>query len=166
MLSTRLSLSCLVLAAALAAPARADEAQIARGEYLVGIAGCGDCHTAGYFFGKPDMSRRLGGSDVGFEVPGLGTFIGPNLTPDPQTGLGTWTTAEIVTAFTTGVRPDGRELAPPMPWRGYASLTAEDATAIAMFLQSLPPVVNDVPGPFGPDEAATSFVMRVVPPGG
>jgi hypothetical protein len=48
----------------------ADDAQIARGEYLVTIGGYNDFHTPGYFFGNPDMSRFLGGSDVGFEIPG------------------------------------------------------------------------------------------------
>ena len=48
----------------------ADDAQIARGEYLVTLGGCNYCHTPGYFLGKPDMSRFLGGSDVGFEIPG------------------------------------------------------------------------------------------------
>ena len=58
------------------------------GKYLVTISGCNDCHTPGYFFGKPDMSRFLGGSDVGFEIPGLGVFVGPNITPDRETGIG------------------------------------------------------------------------------
>lgn len=150
----------------LAGPALADDTLIARGEYLVGIVGCTDCHTPGHFLGQPDFDRHLGGSDVGFEVPGLGTFLGPNLTPDRETGLGAWTTAEIVAAITTGVRPDGRVLAPVMPWMGYSTLTNADALAIASYLQSLPAVVNEVPGPFGPDEATTSFVMRVIPPGG
>lgn len=161
----RLQLS-LVLAAALSTPGLADETAVARGEYLVAIAGCGDCHTPGYFLGQPDFERHLGGSDVGFEIPGLGAFYGPNLTPDPETGLGKWTEAEIVTALTTGVRPDGRELAPVMPWRGYARLTPEDAAAIATYLTSLPAVSNDAPGPFGPADTPTSFVMRIVPPGG
>jgi mono/diheme cytochrome c family protein len=59
-----------------------------RGKYLVTFGGCLDCHTPGYFFGKPDFSRYLGGSDVGFLLPGLGIFVGPNLTPDKETGLG------------------------------------------------------------------------------
>lgn len=160
------SFALALVAAFVSDPARADEAQIARGEYLVGIAGCGDCHTPGYFLGNPDFGRFLGGSEVGFEVPGLGTFYGPNLTPDLETGLGTWSTGEIVTAITAGVRPDDRALAPVMPWRGYSKLTAEDAVAIALYLQSLPPVTNEVPGPFGLDESATSFTMRVIPPGG
>ncbi len=142
----------------------ADKKAIERGKYLVTFGGCFDCHTAGYFFGKPDMARYLGGSDVGFEMPGLGVFVGPNLTPDPETGLGKWTEAQIVTALQTGKRPDGRELAPIMPWRSFANLTKSDAQAIAAYLKSLKPVAHQVPGPFGPDEKAPVFRMRVVPP--
>jgi len=129
------------------------------------LAGCNDCHTPGYFLGKPDMARYLGGSDVGFAIPGLGVFVGRNLTPDKETGLGAWSTAQIVAALTTGKRPDGRELAPIMPWRAFAGLTKSDAIAIAKFLQSLKPVKNAVPGPFGPTEKPTTLVMKVVPPG-
>ncbi len=142
----------------------ADKKAIERGKYLVTFGGCFDCHTAGYFFGKPDMARYLGGSDVGLEMPGLGVFVGPNLTPDPETGLGKWTEAQIVTALQTGKRPDGRELAPIMPWRSFANLTKSDAQAIAAYLKSLKPVAHQVPGPFGPDEKAPVFRMRVVPP--
>jgi mono/diheme cytochrome c family protein len=141
----------------------AQQAQADRGKYLVAIAGCNDCHTPGYFFGKPEMDRYLGGSEVGFEIPGLGVFHGPNLTPDPETGLGNWNIGQIVTALQTGKRPDGRELAPIMPWRAFANLTKDDATAVAVFLKSLPPVKNKVPGPFGPNEKPTAFVMKVVP---
>jgi mono/diheme cytochrome c family protein len=144
--------------------ASAAESPVERGKYLVTIAGCMDCHTPGYFFGKPDMARFLGGSEVGFEIPGLGIFHGRNLTPDKETGLGNWSKDQIVTAIQTGIRPDGRELAPIMPWRAFANLTKQDAEAIATFLQSLPPVKNKVPGPFGPSEKPTSFVMKVVPP--
>ena len=63
-----------------------------------------------------------------------------------------------------GARPDGRILAPIMPWRSFANLTKSDALAIAAFLKSLPPVRNAVPGPFGPAEKPTSFVMKIVPP--
>jgi mono/diheme cytochrome c family protein len=142
----------------------ADRAQIERGKYLVTLGGCVDCHTPGYFFGKPDMARMLGGSEVGFEIPGLGVFHGPNLTPDKETGLGAWSEKEIVTAIQTGKRPDGRELAPIMPWRAFAELRRDDAQAIAVFLKSLPPVDNKVPGPFGPSEAPSAFVMKIVPP--
>ena len=93
------------------APAEADS-PVARGKYLAAVAGCNDCHTPGYFFGKPDAARFLGGSEVGFEIPGLGVFHGPNLTPDKETGLGNWSSEQIVTAIQTGFRPDGRGLAP------------------------------------------------------
>jgi mono/diheme cytochrome c family protein len=137
---------------------------IERGKYLVTFGGCFDCHTPGYFLGKPDMARYLGGSDVGFEIPGLGVFVAPNLTPDPDTGLGKWTEEEIVAALQTGRRPDGRELAPIMPWRAFANLTKSDAQAIAAYLKSLKPVSHQVPGPFGSDEKVPVFRMKVVPP--
>ena len=138
--------------------------RVARGEYLARLGGCNDCHTPGYFLGKPDPSRFLGGSDVGFDLPGMGTFIGPNLTPDKETGLGTWSRDEIVTAIQTGVRPDGRILAPIMPWRAFAGLTKSDAGTIADYLKSLPPVSHKVQGPFGPDEAPPVPRMMVVFP--
>jgi mono/diheme cytochrome c family protein len=143
----------------------ADKKQIERGKYLVNLGGCFDCHNPGYFFGKPDMARYLGGSEVGFEIPGLGVFVGPNLTPDKETGLGNWSEAQIVAALQTGKRPDGRELAPIMPWRALAQLTKQDAYAIAAYLKSIPAVKNKVPGPFGPGEKLPVFVFRILPPG-
>src|SRR5262249_2674130 len=99
-----------------------------------------------------------------FELPGLGVFHGPNLTPDKETGLGGWTDAQIIDAFQKGTRPDGRMLAPIMPYHAFANLTPQDAKAIVAFLRSIPPVKNKVPGPFGPTEKPISFVMKVVPP--
>ena len=154
----------LLLAVLVPGTARADEAQVERGRYLAQISGCSDCHTPGYFLGQPDTARFLGGSDVGFEIPGLGTFYGPNLTPEP-TGLGNWSADEIVTAIRTGATPDGLGLAPVMPWPNLSALSDEDAYAIAAYLQSLDPVANEVPGPVPPGEPAPAFVMRVVPPG-
>jgi mono/diheme cytochrome c family protein len=158
------TLALLAIAASDPAHAQTSRAEIARGKYLVGFGGCIDCHTPGYFFGKPDMPRALAGSEVGFEIPGLGVFYGPNLTPDKETGLGNWSKAEIVTALQKGQRPDGRVLAPIMPWKAFANLTRRDAEAIAAYLKSLKPLANEVPGPFGPNEKPTSFVMKVVPP--
>ena len=142
------------------------QTQVERGKYLATIGDCVDCHTTGYFFGKPDMAHYLGGSDVGFEIPELGTFVGPNLTPDKETGLGAWTSEEIAAALTTGVRPDGRILAPIMPWHALAHLTKPDLLALIAYLRSLPAVKYKVPGPFGPSEKPTVFVMKVVPPEG
>jgi mono/diheme cytochrome c family protein len=141
----------------------AASAQTERGKYLVTLGGCSDCHTPGNFLGHPDKTKFLGGSDVGFSIPGLGVFVGRNLTPDKETGLGKWTTKQIITAFTTGVRPDGRVLAPIMPWEALSHLTKSDAAAIAAYLKSLPPVSHAVAGPFGPSETPTVFVMTVLP---
>ncbi|HEY4173233.1 MAG TPA: cytochrome c [Rhodopila sp.] len=152
-----------VLLAAFSISAQAASPQVERGKYLVTIMGCTDCHTPGHFFGHPDEARYLGGSDVGFGIPNLGVFVGPNLTPDDATGLGKWTAQQIVTAITKGERPDGRFLAPTMPWRGFAALTQPDALAIAAFLKSLPPVHNKVAGPFGPNETPTVFVLSPQP---
>jgi len=73
---------------------------------------------------------------------------------------------QITTALTTGARPDGRILAPIMPWRALAHLTKPDVTALVAYLRSLPPVKHKVPGPFGPSEKPPVPVMKVVPPEG
>ena len=159
-------LCALSLTAAAVATSVSADPRVERGRYLAEIGGCLDCHTPGYFFGKPDMARYLGGSEVGFEIPGLGVFVGPNLTSDKETGLGNWSEDQIVVAMTKGQRPDGRELVPIMPWRALAKLTREDAYAIAAYLKSLPPVKNKVPGPFGANEKPTTFVIKIVPPEG
>lgn len=148
----------------LAAPS--SDTQVARGRYLVRIAGCNDCHTPGYFLGKPNMNRYLAGSDVGFPLPRGGLVVGRNLTPDKETGIGNWTIEQIAAAIRSGVRPDGRVLAPIMPYASYANLTSEDATAIAVFLKTLPPVRNKIPGPFGADQIPTTFRWQLLPPPG
>jgi hypothetical protein len=164
-----LALALILAGACVALPLRAanaaDAQQIARGKYLVGLMSCTDCHTPGHFLGKEDATKYLGGSDVGFAIPGLGVFVGPNLTPDKDTGLGNWTAAQIATALTKGETPEGRILAPPMPWRNYASITKADALAIAAYLKTLPPVQHQVAGPFGPTQTPTTFVMTVLPGG-
>jgi mono/diheme cytochrome c family protein len=139
--------------------------QIERGHYLAIVAGCNDCHTPGFFLGKPDSARYLGGSDVGFEIPGLGVFAGRNITPDKETGIGNWTDEDIATALTMGKRPDGRQLAPIMPYPSFANMTKEDVAAIIAFLRSIPAVKNEVAGPFKPGEKVSIFTFRVLPPG-
>jgi mono/diheme cytochrome c family protein len=158
-------LPLIVAIAILGLPAlpAAAETQVERGKYLVTIAGCNDCHTPGALLGKPDFARTLGGSDVGFGIPAVGVFVGQNLTPDKETGLGNWTADQIVASITTGVTPDGRKLFPVMPWPELSHLTPDDAQAIAAYLKSLPPVNNAVPGPFGPKEVPSTFVSVTVP---
>ena len=141
------------------------ESPVERGAYLVVIAGCNDCHTPGFFFGKPDPEKYLGGSDVGFEIPGLGVFNGRNITPDKETGIGNWTDEEIATALTMGKRTDGRQLAPIMPYPSFINMTKEDVAAIIAFLHSIPAVKNEVAGPFKPGEKVSIFTFRVLPPG-
>jgi hypothetical protein len=114
--------------------------------------------------GKPDPARALAGSEVGFGIPELGIFYPPNLTPDPETGIGKWTIAELVTAIRTGVRPDGRELAPVMPWRAYAALTDADANALTAYLKSLKPVRFQAPPPTAhADKAPGPYLAPVIP---
>lgn len=158
MLAMSVALICLV------SPAIADEAQIERGKYLVNFGGCNDCHTPGYFLGKPDMAQYLSGSDVGLSLP-TGVFVGRNLTPDKETGLGNWTKEQIITAFSAGKRPDGRELAPNMPWEAFSRLTDTDKDAIASYLQSIPAVRHAVPGPFAPNETPTVMTFVLIPGG-
>ena len=154
----------MVLAAYLVASSARGEAPVERGRYLVGIMDCTACHTAGSLAGKPDPTKYLAGSDIGFEIPELGIFYPPNLTPDHATGIGAWSEQDIVTALRTGTRPDGRELAPIMPWRSYAALTDDDVHAIAAYLKSLPAVAHAVPPLAGPSEKAPAPYMTVVVP--
>ncbi|MBN9508559.1 MAG: c-type cytochrome [Alphaproteobacteria bacterium] len=155
-----LTMVALLLASA---GAMANDA-VKRGAYLVHIMGCGDCHTPGYFLGKPDLAHPLSGSDVGFEIPGLGIFWGPNLTPDPETGLGKWSAADMITAIRTGVTPDGRKLAPIMPSANFATLTDADAQAVAAYLRSLPPTKHAVSGPTKPGETPAGPYFKIVVP--
>jgi mono/diheme cytochrome c family protein len=106
----------------------------------------------------------MAGSDIGFEMPGLGVFYPPNLTSDAETGLGSWSAEEIVAAVTTGVRPDGRELAPIMPWHAYSALAPGDAAALAAYVKTLPAYTFKAPGPFGPTETPTAPFLRVIVP--
>ena len=134
-----------------------------RGEYLSHVMVCVECHTPGVLSGG-ERGPDLAGSEVGYGIPFLGVFHGPNLTPDMETGLGSWSEDEIVLAIRTGERPDGRILAPSMPWRAFAKMTDEDAYALAAYLKNLAPVSNQVPGPFGPSETPTSFYYNFVFP--
>ncbi|SMF09470.1 Cytochrome c [Tistlia consotensis] len=159
----------LTLAAALVgvmspgAPARADQALVKRGAYLVQIMGCGGCHTP-----MPTSAQAhpaaLSGATVGFEMDGLGVFYPPNLTSDKETGLGNWSAKDIETAMRTGVRPDGRELAPVMPWQAFSVLTPDDMAAVIAFLQSLAPVKHQVPEPVGAGaKAPLPYYATVMP---
>jgi mono/diheme cytochrome c family protein len=147
-----------------AAPSVSAESLVERGQYLAHIMDCGGCHHTGAFTPQPNLETPLAGSDIGFEMPGMGYVYPPNLTPDVETGLGTWSDAEIITAFTTGARPDGRQLAPVMPWMSYAHISADDASALVAYLRSLTPVKHKVPGPFAVTDKPTAPYFTVLAP--
>jgi mono/diheme cytochrome c family protein len=135
-----------------------------QGEYLATIMDCGGCHTAGALAGQPDPALHLAGSTIGFEIPSLGIFYPSNLTPDADTGLGSWTEADIIKALRTSVRPDGRELAPVMPWRSYAKLTDSDIQSLASYLKNLKPIKNPVPHIAASSETATGPYLTAALP--
>jgi mono/diheme cytochrome c family protein len=125
------------------APDPSDKA--ARGAYLVNsVMGCTDCHTpVDPATGAPRPDKYLAGRQP-YEGP-WGIVYGGNITPDRETGIGTWTEEEITRAITTGVRKDGRRLI-FMPWFNYVALKPEDAEAIVYYLKNvLPAVRNEIP---------------------
>ena len=161
MLASRSSIAFAVVTAAAmfvwnSIPAPAQDA-VARGKYLVGFGGCNDCHTPGYFFGKPEMARYLGGSEVGFEIPGLGVFHGPNLTPDPETGLGNVDGRGDLPSHSDR-RAAGRARSSRRSCRGRRSRRADQRPTpwriASLISRACRPVKNKVPGPFGPTETA------------
>ena len=139
------------------------EQKIGRGRYLVTVASCGDCHTPGTLYGAPDSSRSLSGSELGWVGP-WGTSYPSNLTPDPETGIGKWSEGDIIKAIKRGVKPDGSPVLPPMAWPNLAHLTDGDASAIAAFLKSIPPVVHAVPANVRPGQKALGPVIVFPPP--
>jgi mono/diheme cytochrome c family protein len=157
--------------------ATSDAAKVARGKYLVTIGSCNDCHTPwkmGDNGPEPDMSRMLSGHPQSVVIqaapappggPWMATmsaddtaWAGPwgvsftrNLTPDKETGLGSWTEQEFIATIRNGrERGIGRELLPPMPWPNLAQATDEDLSAIWAYLQSIPAISNRVPDPIPP----------------
>ena len=157
------ALAALASSLLLTAAAQADE-QLDRGKYLVTIMDCAGCHTPWTPEGMPDFAKALQGANYGFELPGLGVFVPPNLTFD-KTGLGDWTDEQVIAAITQGERPDGRILAPIMPYHSYSALTPDDAKALVAYLRSLPPAVYDAPGPWGPSEKPTLPYLTMKMPG-
>jgi mono/diheme cytochrome c family protein len=137
--------------------------QLQRGEYIANITGCNDCHTPGTLYGSPDFSRALSGSELGWQGP-WGVSYPRNLTPDPATGLGSWTDAEIERALRSGVKKDGSPLLPPMPWPDFAHMTQEDMGALIAYLRSIPPVVHKVPDIVPPGAKATGSIIVLPPP--
>ena len=149
------------------------QSPVERGQYLVTVAGCGDCHTPfkmGANGPEPDMSRMLAGHPAEMALPPApaaqgpwlwsgaatntafagpwGVTYAPNLTPHKETGLGLWTEDQFLRAMRTGKhwgQPDNRPILPPMPWQNYARMNADDLKAIYAYLRSVPSVANLAP---------------------
>ena len=115
----------------------ADVAQVERGKYLVTIGICAACHTPRDANGELNWAMRLAGGRAG-------ALNAPNLTPDPETGLGNWTDDQIVDAIRNGKRPDGSAVRPPMGVFFYRELSDRDVRSIVAYLRGLPPVKNRV----------------------
>jgi mono/diheme cytochrome c family protein len=127
----------------LPAPPASD--RVAYGRYIVtALAHCFECHTGPDAKGEPDFARLMGAG--GFTItlaPGM-TVRTANITPDPETGIGKWSDADIKKALTEGVRPDGRHLSPPMPYPFFKNMTSADLDAVIAFLRTIPPIRNAV----------------------
>jgi hypothetical protein len=158
--------------------------QLKRGEYLVTIGGCHDCHTPWIMQPNgvpgPDMTRALSGhpqqlpitEQVKFDSDRWGyagaatntAFSGPwgvsfarNLTPDRMTGIGIWSFDIFKNTIRNG-RHWGvaRPLLPPMPWFNYRHMTDEDLYAVYAYLRTLPPIRNEVQEPLPPQTASAN----------
>jgi len=144
-----------------AAAAAANEDAVTRGEYLVRAGGCFSCHTAA-------GGKKLAGGRA-FSTP-FGTFYSPNITPDPETGIGRWTDAQFLRALREGVRPDGANYFPVFPYPSFTGITDSDALAIKAYLFSLPPVhrenlTHDVRFPFSWRFLQTGWKLLFFTPG-
>jgi mono/diheme cytochrome c family protein len=125
--------------------------QLERGSYVVNtIMACGNCHSPRDAQGKLTPDNALSGG-VKFITPAF-VATAPNITPDPETGLGAWTNEEIKHALMEGLRPShgplaGTPLAAVMPANFYKALLPEDIDAIVIYLRSLKPVRSTAPDP-------------------
>ena len=135
---TSWALGCIA-AIAVASSALA-QTPVERGSYLVnGILTCGNCHTPRTTSGAWDMSKQLSGrprtwDEVTFKVNAA------NITPDPETGIGKWSDADVKAAILLGHRPDGTKLARTMPFAAYNGMSSDDVNAIVDYLRSLKPL--------------------------
>jgi mono/diheme cytochrome c family protein len=127
-------------------PPKAPTSGVARGEYLVKAVGhCGECHTPRTMTMASDNSRFLAGTPKGPEDQAI-----PNITPDPDTGLGKWSVEEIADYLGSGNKPDGDVAGGLMgeviegTLAGYKDMTKPDLLAIAQYLKSIPAVRNKI----------------------
>jgi mono/diheme cytochrome c family protein len=123
------------------------DARMARGEYLVEAgAHCFHCHSD-HDMSNPEAPVIQAKKGAGWElpIPELGTITAPNITPDKDTGIGSWSDDEIARAVQEGIDKDGKALFPVMPYDSFRNLDEEDLASIIVYLRSIPPVRNTVP---------------------
>jgi len=126
---------------------------LARGEYLaIHVSPCLDCHSKRDFskFSGPIVpgTEGMGGevfdqAHLGIPIPG--TIYAKNITPDPETGIGTWTDDEIMRAMTQGISKNGDTLFPLMPYVHFNHLAKDDLLSIIAYIRTLKPIKNKVP---------------------
>ncbi|MRX48934.1 diacylglycerol kinase [Paracoccus sp. S-4012] len=119
-----------------------------RGEYVFHGAGCASCHSAPGAEGEDQL--RLGGGQA--FVSDFGTFYAPNISPDPEHGIGRWSDADLVNVLLHGIGPEGH-LYPAMPYDAYEEMTLNDMVSLRAFMATLPTVASEnraheVPFPF------------------
>jgi mono/diheme cytochrome c family protein len=122
------SLLAMVAPAWAQAPSAAD---LARGKYIYGATGGCGCHTA------PKQPINAGGRKY---EGGFGTVYSTNITPDPKTGIGSWTDEQIITAIRLGRRPNGERLVPIHPYPVFNGMAEGDLKALTAYLRTIPPV--------------------------
>ena len=140
---TRLAAIAAIASASGLFPAHG-ETSLERGTYLMkSIVACGNCHTP-----KGPKGEIPGMELAGFpklEVTPVFTANAPNITQDFESGIGSWTDAQIVTSIREGRRPDGSIIGPPMPIGLYRGLSDTDVNAIVAYLRTVRPVKNEIP---------------------
>lgn len=123
-----------------------------RGERIFWAGGCAACHADAKAEGAAKLV--LGG---GQEFPSpFGTFVAPNISPDPKNGIGGWTVADLANAMLRGVSPDGRHYYPVFPYASFANAELQDVADLHAFLQTLPPVAT----PSQPHKVGFPFNIR------
>ncbi|MEN3792871.1 cytochrome c [Fulvimarina sp. MAC3] len=120
-----------------------------RGEQIFWAGGCASCHAGGDAEGEDKL--RLGGGDP--IKSDFGTFHAPNISPDPEAGIGSWNFVDFANAVKKGVSPDGTNYYPAFPYSSYERISDQDLTDLWAFMQTLPAVAgrapeNDIPFPF------------------
>lgn len=105
-----------------------------RGEQVYHAAGCGSCHMADKATGA-DQRMLSGGQRF---ATAFGTFLAPNISPDPDNGIGGWTTEQFATAVLDGISPEGEHYFPAMPYAAYGKMQPQDVADLKVYMDSLP----------------------------